>query len=208
MSSVGLLYVGAVLFVNGIMLLGRLTPREAAPLNLFVGGLQVLTPTFLIMTAGGDAPAILAASGLYLFGFTYLWVGINGVADFGGRGLGWFSLFVAICAVVFALDSFLTVEDPAFGVIWLLWAILWFLFFLVLGLERAALAAPTGAFTVVIAFITAVVPAFMLLLGHWSGSATAAVIIAVLGAVALAGAGPVGARLQPRQEGDPASIHS
>ncbi len=37
MGSVGLPYVGAVLFVNGLMLLGAVPPRSAAILNLFVG---------------------------------------------------------------------------------------------------------------------------------------------------------------------------
>ena len=38
MGSVGLLYVGAVLFLNGTMLLGWIESRSATPLNLMVGG--------------------------------------------------------------------------------------------------------------------------------------------------------------------------
>src|SRR4051812_49762977 len=102
MGSVGLLYVGAVLVVNGLMLLGRVDAREAAPLNLFVGGMQVITPTYLIFTSGGDVNTILAASGLYLFGFTYLYVGFNLLAGLDGTGLGWFSAFVAGCAIVYS----------------------------------------------------------------------------------------------------------
>jgi hypothetical protein len=81
MLTVGLLYVGAVLFLNGLLLIGVVEGRSAAPLNLFVGALQVVTPTYLIFTAAGDpqqiAQQILVASGLYLFGFTYLYVGIG-----------------------------------------------------------------------------------------------------------------------------------
>ena len=91
MASVGLLYVGAVLAVNGLMLLGYIDARSAAPLNLFVGALQVITPTFLIVTASGtpaqQATTILGASGLYLFGFTYLYVGINLLANLDGTEL-------------------------------------------------------------------------------------------------------------------------
>ena len=43
MAAVGLFYVGAVLFVNGLMLLGKVDPRAAGFLNLFVGVLQRLT---------------------------------------------------------------------------------------------------------------------------------------------------------------------
>src|SRR3712207_5439779 len=121
MGAVGLLYVGAVLAVNGLMLLGRVDARAAAPLNLFVGLLQVVTPTYLIFTAGGDQATILSASGIYLFGFTYLYVGINLLAGLDGTGLGWFSAFVAACAVVYAGLNFwyFSPRDAAFGVIWL-----------------------------------------------------------------------------------------
>src|SRR3712207_951305 len=102
MGAVGLLYVGAVLVVNGLMLVGRVDARAAALINLFVGALQVFTPTYLIVTSGGDPAAILFASGIYLFGFTYLYVGINLLANLDGTGLGWFSAFVAVCAVVYA----------------------------------------------------------------------------------------------------------
>ncbi|MDT5096207.1 MAG: putative amide transporter protein, partial [Mycobacterium sp.] len=71
MASVGLLFVGAVLFINGMMLLGKIEARAAAIFNLFVGALQVLTPTVLIITANGNTNQILSASGIYLFGFTY-----------------------------------------------------------------------------------------------------------------------------------------
>lgn len=91
MSGVGLIYVGAVLFINGVMLLGWLTPPEAGPLNLFVGALQVVTPTYLIVAAAGNTAEIFAASGIYLFGFTYLWVGINALKNYRGRGFGWFA---------------------------------------------------------------------------------------------------------------------
>ena len=53
MANVGLLFVGAVLFLNGIMLLGKVDARSAAVFNLFIGALQVLTPTYLIFTSGG-----------------------------------------------------------------------------------------------------------------------------------------------------------
>jgi hypothetical protein len=99
MGNVGLLYVGAILFINGCALLGWVRGNGAVPLNIFVGLLQVLTPTYLIFTANGDPDVIFGASGLYLFGFTYLYVALNTIWGFDGTGLGYFSLFVAIAAV-------------------------------------------------------------------------------------------------------------
>lgn len=185
MGSVGLLYVGAVLFLNGCMLLGWVEARSAAPLNLFVGVLQVVTPTYLIFTADGDEATILAASGLYLFGFTYLYVGINLLARLDGTGLGVFSLFVAACAVVYAGLNFGRFDDNAFGVIWLHWALLWTLFFLVLGRGREELTRVTGAVAALQGIVTAALPAFLLLNGNWADNIdTIAVSLAVFGVVA------------------------
>ena len=144
MASVGLLFVGAVLFINGVMLLGWIDAKSAAPMNFFVGGLQIITPLYLIFTANGDADVILAASGLFLFSFTYLYVAVNLTWDLDGTGLGYFCLFVAITAVVFSALNFSRFADPAFGVIWLYWAFLWSLFFVLLGRKRDGIGRYTG----------------------------------------------------------------
>lgn len=179
MSAVGLLYVGAVLFVNGLMLLGVVPPRSAAVLNLLVGTLQCVIPTIMLVQAGHDPAATLAASGLFLFGFTYVYVGVGNLANLEPQGLGWFSLFVAVAAVVYALVSFALTNDPVFGVIWLSWAVLWLLFFLVLGLDRGQLTGFAGWATVLLSQPTCTVPAFLILTGHYRSSAGIAVIWAL-----------------------------
>ncbi|CQD06709.1 transporter [Mycolicibacterium conceptionense] len=179
MGNVGLLYVGAVLFVNGLMLLDVVPARSAAVLNLFVGALQCVLPTVMLVIAAGDPAAVLAASGLYLFGFTYLYVGIVNLAGLEPEGIGWFSLFVAGGAVVYSALSFTVVNDPVFGVIWLAWAVLWLLFFLVLGLHRARLTRFTGWSVVLLSQPTCTLPAFLMLSGNYRTSPGIAVIWAV-----------------------------
>jgi putative amide transporter protein len=188
MASVGLLYVGAVLFINGAMLLGWVDSRSAAPMNIFVGILQVVTPTFLIFTAGGDVDTILNASGLYLFGFTYLYVAFNLLGDLDGTGLGWFSLFVAVCAVVYSALNFTRLGDPGFGVIWLYWAFLWALFFVVLGLKREEYTRYTGAVCLTQGIVTGAIPAFLLLTGWWGNNATLTAVALAVFAVVVFGA--------------------
>ncbi|MGN7781355.1 AmiS/UreI family transporter [Mycolicibacterium sp. 22603] len=175
MNNVGLLYVGAVLFVNGLMLLGRVPARSAAVLNLFVGALQCVVPTVMLIQSAGDPAAVLAASGLYLFGFTYLYVGVVNLAGLEPEGLGWFSLFVSGAAVVYSVLSFTVSGDPAFGVIWLSWAVLWFLFFLVLGLRREELTRFTGWAVTLLSLPTCAVPAFLALTGTYQTSGAIAV---------------------------------
>lgn len=205
MGSVGLLYVGAVLFLNGLMLLGAVPPRSAAILNLFVGALQCVIPTAMLLQAGTDTGVVLAASGLYLFGFTYLYVGIGNLADLDPRGVGWFSAFVATAAVVYSLVSFTVVHDPVFGVIWLAWAGLWTLFFLVLGTGRDDLARFTGWTALLLSQPTCTLPAFLALTGHAPTSpglaALWAVGLALLVAIAAVLGLPAAGRRSPLHRG-------
>lgn len=205
MAAVGLVYVGAVLFVNGIMLLGHVSPRAAAPLNLFVGALQVLTPTYLIIVADGDPGQIALAAGLYFFGFTYLWVGINGITGWPNEGLGWFSLTVTVSGIVFAVYSWVVVEDRAFTVLWLLWALLWFTFFLLMGLNRGHLGPAVGVLAASYGVITTGGPGLLLLGGWWEDSLALALVLALLGLVMVPLSGPL-SRLWRAPASSPAAV--
>jgi putative amide transporter protein len=206
MGLVGLLYVGAVLFINGLLLLGVVEGRAAAPINLFVGTLQVVTPTYLIFTASGGplevAATVLAASGLYLFGFTYLYVGIGLLAGLDTTGVGWFSLFVAIMTLGYSYANFAILDDRPFGVIWLMWGFLWALFFVLLGLKHEWLTRYTGWVTIIQAWVTAAIPAFLLLTGLWRFEDAIAIGLAV-GSVVVFGA--LYAFMHPRAPGAPAA---
>lgn len=186
MSSVGLLYVGAVLFINGLMLIDIVPAKAAAAMNLFVGGMQVIFPTIIIAQSGGDPATILGASGLYLFGFTYLYVAWNTLTGATGEGLGWFSLFVAACAVVYGIVQYTMAADPVFGVIWFSWAVLWFLFFLVLGLGKSHLGRFTGWFTLWLGIFTGAIPALMLLTGTYVTGPMEGAVAAVIAVILLA----------------------
>nr|WP_272925101.1 AmiS/UreI family transporter [Streptomyces sp. SID8377] len=186
-----MLFVGAVLFMNGLLLLQKVDPKSAAVFNLFVGALQVLTPTYLIFTAGNDQDKILAASGLYLFGFTYLYVGIVLLADIDNICVGWYSLFVAIVALGYSFVNFHLFKDYPFGVIWLYWAFLWGLFFLVLGLRKTELGTYVGWVTAIEGWVTGVIPAALLLSGYWKHTTEIAIALGVFGVVVFAALWPL-----------------
>jgi len=191
MAAVGLLYVGAVLFVNGLALFGWVKGTSMIPMNLFVGVLQVVTPFYLIFTAGGDQAAIVGASGLFLFGFTYLYVAMNNAFNLDGTGLGWFCLFVAGCACVYSWWNFsgyaslggTSATGDLLGVLWASWAILWFLFWIVLGIGHASWTRFTGAWCACQGIYTGFAPAIVLLNIPTAQTTTFAIII---GAVSVA----------------------
>jgi hypothetical protein len=188
-AAVGLLYVGAVLFVNGLALVGWVRGTSMIPMNLFVGVLQVITPFYLIFTANGDQATIVGASGLFLFGFTYLYVAMNNAFDLDGTGLGWFCLFVAVAAVIYSWWNFsgyatLGSQDSnvgdLLGVLWATWCGLWLLFWLVLGLGLTGLTKFTGAWCAAQGIYTGLVPAVVLLNIPDAVSSTFVIIIAAV----------------------------
>jgi hypothetical protein len=183
MSAVGLLFVGAVLFVNGLLFLGRIDAKSAAPFNLFVGALQVAIPFYLIATAPTPSDILLDA-GIFLFGFTYLYVGISNLAGQSLVGLGWYSAWVAIMAAAFGITNIVKFHDPTIGLLWLQWSVLWALFFLVLGLGVERLTALTGWLTLILSFTTCTIPGYLLLLGEWEHVHTWLVLVVIAGTVA------------------------
>jgi putative amide transporter protein len=179
MSSVGLLFVGAVLLLNGLLFLGKADAKAVAVFNLFVGALQTAIPFYLIATAQ-TPDAILGAAGVFLFGFTYLYVGIVTLKGYANDGIGWYSLWVAILAVGFGLVNIVRFGDTATGLLWLQWAVLWALFFVVLALGVERLTATAGWLTVILSFTTCTVPGFLLLLGNWGDVPVWAVLLSIV----------------------------
>ncbi|HXG31442.1 MAG TPA: AmiS/UreI family transporter [Thermodesulfobacteriota bacterium] len=165
MLGIGLLYVGAVLYINALVFLGKVSGRAAAIMNTFTGLLTLFIALYTAFTSPLGNASYFAAAQVLLFSFTYLWVAINNffqVED--GSGLGWYSLFVAIIAVPTALLTFH--DDFRFGFIWLAWAFLWFLFWVWLSLKRN-IGKIVGYVTMIEAVLTCVLPGYLILINKW-----------------------------------------
>jgi putative amide transporter protein len=120
--------------------------REIAILNIFTGFIGVAIAIAFIVSGGlasnptTGLASIRAGGAVLLFAFTYLWVAYNQYANAGGRGLGWYSLFVAITAIVFGVYTVQNTPGSNTADLWLAgnwfaWAVLWGLFFALLTLE-------------------------------------------------------------------------
>lgn len=178
--GVVLLYVGVVLIVNGIWLIGQaraaalpaaagaggqaavavgshpsfIENREVAILNIFTGFIGVVAAVTLAVQGNQneDLASIRGAGYILLFAFTYLWVAYNQFVDAGGHAFGWYCLFVAITAVAAGVFAFSNADGNTaaiyLGCCWFAWSVLWFLFWLLLAIERP-IARLTGAVAVV-----------------------------------------------------------
>lgn len=169
-----LLFVGAVLCLNGLWILGYIADNEIAIIDFFVGAITAAVAIYLAFWAGAqgaDLASIRAGALTLLFTFTYLWVALNRFNKADGRGLGWFCLFVAITAGPVAIITLAQSEGKVwpvwFGLCWAAWAVLWFLYWVLLALKRP-IARFTGGLTVAEGILTGWLPGFLLLFGYLS----------------------------------------
>jgi len=94
-------------------------------------------------------------------------VGVTSYKGLEGNGLGWFSLWVSVIALVYTLVSAVHFHDMVSALTWLMWAFLWFLFFLANALKRMI-----NAYVAKVAFVqswvTLTLPSVLYFTGVWS----------------------------------------
>jgi putative amide transporter protein len=167
LAGLALFYVGAVLCLNGLWVLGRIGDKEIAVIDIFVGGITLLVALSLAFGPGADLNSVKGCAFLLLFTFTYFWVALNRYNGADGRGLGWFCLFVAITCAPVALQTLVTATTTWgywLGLCWIAWGILWLLFFVLLVLQKP-IAKYVGALAVLEGILTGWLPGYLLLNG-------------------------------------------
>lgn len=192
MTSIGLFFVGAVLFINGLTLLGRVSPGGAAPINAFVGSLLIVVTAFIALPLREVDPAenrelLVGSAGFLLFAFTYLWVALNNWTEEEGSGLGWYCLWAAGVSAFLAVLNLADYGNVPVGMLWVLWTVLFLFFFVVLALGVEELTAVAGWVTLTEAFVTATIPGALLLLGEWDDLADGVAIGVATATIAVFG---------------------
>lgn len=167
MGLIALLMTGAVLLMNGLVLLQIAEPRTVAIVNIWGGALQTLTPFFLLTQTHTPVEA-LGVGPPFLFGLTFLWVGIATLMESPTVAIGWYCLWVVPITLVLAIVSATIFADPRFAIVWLNYGLLWGLFWAILALGRGDLARFTGWTAVFLSAWGVTLPALLLLVGLWT----------------------------------------
>ncbi len=182
MSNLALLFVGAVLLVNGLVFLGKIDGKAAIPVNLLVGAVLVLTALLQVSAVELTSPDYRAvafgAAGFTLFGFTYLTVGGNSLFGGSGTGLGWYCGWASVIAAVLAIVNFTSSGGTSMGWLWASWSVLFASFFLALITGAKGLTVAAGWLAILQSFTTATIPALLMINGSWE--TTSLVLIAVI----------------------------
>jgi len=163
LSELVLFFVGVVLILNGLWMLEHISDKEIFLINLLVGLLTLRVAHEHAFGPAATASSVRDAGLSLLFAVTYLWNAYNRVVLTDGRGLGWFSLLVAVTAAAVSVrlgsvaGNFESVWN-AFS--WAAWSMLWLLFFLLLVYRK-----PWERFVGWVAIIQGLLTGF--LPGYW-----------------------------------------
>ncbi|PEX92832.1 AmiS/UreI family transporter [Bacillus cereus] len=166
MGYVGLLLSGAVLFLNSLVILGKAEMKSAGVFNLFVGALQIIIPFYLIMISDQSNWTVYSYAATFLFGLTYLYVGVTFIKGMDSSGLGWFCIWVAIIALFYMVVSFVQFHDVVNALTWFMWALLWYLFF-VLNTQKKNINQYLGRIAFVQSWVTLTLPSLFYFMGVW-----------------------------------------
>lgn len=165
---VGLLFyfVGAIFILNGLGLLEKIGSKEIGAWNVGISAFMFLVVIYVVLTnlVGPGSPWFAAQ--VLLFAFTYLFLGINNLVGNDGRGLGWFCLWVSIVTPYIAWENFMN-NDVRFGLIWVVWGIMWFIFWLIMGAGKTRMVKPVAYAMLPVGILTAWLPGFLMLIGKW-----------------------------------------
>ncbi|MCU0094684.1 AmiS/UreI family transporter [Bacillus sp. OR9] len=166
MGYVGLLLSGAALFLNSLVILGKAEMKDAGVFNLFVGALQIIIPFYLIMISDQSNWTVYSYAATFLFGLTYLYVGVTFIKGMDSSGLGWFCIWVAIIALFYMVVSFVQFHDVVNALTWFMWALLWYLFF-VLNTQKKNINQYLGRIAFVQSWVTLTLPSLFYFMGVW-----------------------------------------
>ncbi|MBK5433088.1 AmiS/UreI family transporter [Bacillus sp. TH25] len=166
MGYVGLLLSGAALFLNSLVILGKVEMKSAGVFNLFVGALQIIIPFYLIMISDQSNWTVYSYAATFLFGLTYLYVGVTFIKGMDSSGLGWFCIWVAIIALFYMIVSFVQFHDVVNALTWFMWALLWYLFF-VLNAQKKNISQYLGRIAFVQSWVTLTLPSLFYFMGVW-----------------------------------------
>ncbi|MEH6942879.1 AmiS/UreI family transporter [Bacillus sp. JJ722] len=166
MAQVGLLLSGAALFLNSLMLSGKAEAKSVAVFNLFVGTLQVLFPFYLLAVSDQSNWTTYQYAPTFLFGFTFLYLGLTILLNLSGTGLGYFSLWVSIFALFYTVISIVHFHDYVTAVTWLMWAYQWFLFY-TLNITRKAIEHYVSKVAMIQSWCTLTIPSLLYFIGVW-----------------------------------------
>lgn len=161
MGGLLLIFIGGVLIANGIAIIKQYDNKETGIFNGIIGFFCLIGNIILMLNAKESGDYVAIAQSM-LFTFTYIFLFFVKNFSLSGKLFGWYCLFVFFNALFYAYyDS----ADIRMVALWLLWAMLWFLFFCAFSLNKTF--KYIGVLTLLIGIFTCTIPGLMMVTHHW-----------------------------------------
>ncbi|MBF0527796.1 MAG: AmiS/UreI family transporter [Deltaproteobacteria bacterium] len=161
-----LFFVGWIFCLNGLTALNLVGTKEAGVWNLVISAMMFIWVIYFLGANLIGKGTIWFAAQVLLFAFTYLFLGLNYLLGTDARGLGWYCLWVSLVTPVVSYQNFMA-GDPRFGAIWAIWGVLWFLFWVILGLGKTSVMNKVKYLMVPTGVLTAWIPGLLMFIGKW-----------------------------------------
>lgn len=163
MTYVSLFFVGAVYFINGLSLLGRIDSRSSASINVIIGGLLLAVAGWILLPlndlgTSSASMAMFSSVGVVLFAITFLMVGIGNYTNDSAAGFGWYCGWATFVSVCIALLDIFRYGDLKGASLWLVWTAVFGGLFILGILKIEKIRRPTGWFFLVAGFTTCFIP--------------------------------------------------
>lgn len=162
-----LIIVTLILFVNGMVVLGKFGGKQVAYLNLAIGPTIGIIGLWFGFTDPlkevGVTQSYVASATCLAFAFTYVILAGEILAGTDFKALGWYCFPVGITMILICL-GFLhilgstLIYNTQFALLWFLWGVLFFLFWACWGLGKTGLTKFAGYFTIFVALFTCLYP--------------------------------------------------
>lgn len=164
-----LYWAGALLFVNGLLLVGMVSNFPGVAALNFLGGILIaVIAMYIAMTdmykGFGETVSNTVAATCFTFSVAYLMIALEVWTKGDFTVLGWYCLPMSAYLFFLSLGYFQLLgkklpKVPQFGTLWLVWAVCFFLFWLRFGVQMAAVGPLTGWVIIIAGFITCSYPA-------------------------------------------------
>ncbi|MDR1460395.1 MAG: acid-activated urea channel [Campylobacteraceae bacterium] len=165
--GVYLLFVSIALISNGVAALSKIDFKSASFINI-ITGLIIVTGSFIMLMRAdlNDTMAFNNIAAGFLFGFTYIFIAANYLLKLDVRSFGWYSLCVAIFAVISSIACF-NANIIGMGILWLAWAFLWLEGFLELAMGFKKLGKLFPYLSIAEGIFAAGLPSILMLFAIW-----------------------------------------
>lgn len=164
MLAVSLLFVGITLICNGALILQKGDTKSMAVMNI-ITAVVLVVGNFMQLSVAESMMDYCNVGAGFLFGFTYAIIACNLLFGFDGKMNGWFSLMVAIFAIVLGSANIMWASYN-YAYLWFAWAILWGCTFVENILNK-----PLGKLVPILCIIegafAAFAPAMLMFFGMW-----------------------------------------